>query len=115
MDEASNFENEPSLFEIGAHLDDAAPVETVRYIGPKSKVELNAIGIHTVGDLKRVGVIDAYLAIRNSGFPATINFVWAMFAGLLGVDFHRIPLEFKAAVRAELDATEKRTLAGTES
>ena len=98
---------ELNLFEIGAHLDDAAPVESVRYIGPKSKVELNAIGILTVGDLKRIGVIDAYLTIKRKGYPASINFVWAMFAGLLGVDFHRIPLEFKAAVRAELEAANK--------
>jgi DNA transformation protein and related proteins len=97
-----------NLFEIGAHLDDSAPVESVRYIGPKSKIELNAIGIITVGDLKRVGVIDAYLTIKNTGLPVSINFVWAMFAGLLGVDFNRVPPEFKAAVRAELKAAADR-------
>ncbi|MBL4839005.1 MAG: TfoX/Sxy family DNA transformation protein [Kordiimonadaceae bacterium] len=96
-------ETDIDIAEIGAHLDDAALVETVRYIGPKSKIELNAIGIITVGDLKRVGVIDAYLTIKGTGYPVTINFVWAMFAGLLGVDFHLVPPEFKEAVRAQLD------------
>jgi DNA transformation protein len=95
-----------NLFEIGAQLNDADPVESVRYIGPKSKVELNAIGIITVGDLKRTGVIEAYLTIKAKGYPVTINFVWAMFAGLLGLDFHRIPAEFKAAVRAQLEAAD---------
>lgn len=92
------------FMEIGAGLDDAAPVESVRYVGPKSKQELNAIGIKTVGDLKRVGVIDAYLAVKATGYPVNINFVWAMYAGLLGVDFDKIPAEFKAAVRKELAA-----------
>ena len=93
--------------EIGAHLDDDAVVESVRYIGPKSKIELNAIGIITVGDLKRVGVIDAYLTIKSTGYPVTINFIWAMFAGMLGVDFHLVPLEFKDAVKAQLKAADE--------
>lgn len=97
-----------NILEIGAHLDDSAPVESVRYIGSKSKTELNAIGIATVGDLKRIGVIDAYLIIKNKGLPVTFNFIWAMFAGLVGVDFHRIPTEFKAAVRAELERVSKQ-------
>lgn len=99
-------EDAVDFLEIGAHLDEDAPVESLRYIGPKSKAELNAIEIITVGDLKRIGVIDAYLIIKNKGFPVSINFVWAMFAGLMGMDFHRIPQEFKAAVRAELEAAE---------
>ncbi len=39
--------------QIGGHLDDNAQVESVRYLGPKSKDILNAIDIYTVGDLKR--------------------------------------------------------------
>lgn len=112
MNDSQKFDDSFDLFEIGAHLDDARPVESVRYIGAKSKVALNDIGILTVGDLKRIGVIDAYLAMISGGVPANINFVWAMFAGLLGVDFHGIPLEFKAAVRAELGAIETKDRAG---
>ncbi|NVJ97921.1 MAG: TfoX/Sxy family DNA transformation protein [Alphaproteobacteria bacterium] len=89
-------------FQIGNHLDDALPVEAVRYLGPKSKDTLNAIGIHTVGELKNAGVIDTYLRIKQAGFPASLNFVWAMYAGLMGVDFHRVPSEFKEAVKAEI-------------
>jgi len=108
MVQPTEFDDELNLFEIGAHLDDASPVESVRYIGPKSKVALNDIGIFTVGDLKRIGVIDAYLQIKNTGLGSNINFVWAMFAGLLGLDFHRIPPEFKAAVRAQLEEAKQQ-------
>lgn len=92
------------FMEIGAGLDDTLPVESIRYLGPKSKRELNAIGIKTVGDLKSIGVIDAYLMVKARGWTVNINFVWAMYAGLLGVDFDKIPAEFKEAVRKELAA-----------
>lgn len=89
-------------FQIGSHLADDAPVESVRYLGPKSKDTLNALGIMTVGDLKREGVIDTFLKIKRAGFPASLNFVWAMYAGLMNIDFHRVPPEFKDAVKAEI-------------
>lgn len=87
---------------LGAHLDMDAPVETVRYLGPKSKHELNTLNIQTVGDLVNYGVIDAYLAVKAAGYPVTLNFLWAMFAGLMDVDFHTLPKDFKEAVKTEL-------------
>lgn len=95
---------ELNFLEIGAHLDDDAPIESVRYLGPKSKAELNAVQIFTVGDLKKKGAIDAYLEVKDRGFPVSLNFLWAMFAGLMGVDFHKIPPEFKDAVKAQLES-----------
>lgn len=93
---------DPSL--LGAHLDADAPVETIRYLGAKSKRELNAINIRTVGELVNYGVVDAFIAVRQVGHPVTLNFLWAMFAGLMDVDIHTLPREFKDAVCAELES-----------
>lgn len=87
---------------LGAHLDADDPVEAIRYLGEKSKRELNAINIRTVGELVNYGVIDAYMAVKARGCPVTLNFLWAMFAGLMDVDFHALPREFKDAVKSEL-------------
>ena len=92
--------NDP--FSLGAHLKPDAPVESIRYLGPKSKRELNALNIMTVADLVNYGVIDAFLAVRAAGHPVTLNFLWAMFAGLMNVDFHAVPRELKEAVKKEL-------------
>ncbi len=89
-------------FILGAHLDTSAPVESIRYLGPKSKHELNAINIQTVGDLVNYGVVDAYLAVKAEGCPVTLNFLWAMFAGLMDVDFQALPPDFKRAVKKQL-------------
>lgn len=89
-------------FQVGSHLDDDAPVESIRYLAGKSKAVLNAVDIHTVGDLKRTGVVDTYLRIKAAGFPASLNFVWAMYAGLMGSDINCLPPEFKDSVKAEI-------------
>jgi len=101
----STSDDDVHLMHIGAHLDDAASVDSLRYMGPTSKTQLNAIGIMTVGDLKKLGVIDAYLAVQATGYPVNLNFVWAMFAGLMGIEFGKIPAEFKEAVKTELKVT----------
>jgi len=98
-----------NYLEIGAHLKDAAAIETVRYIGQMSKTALNAIGVFTVGDLKAMGIIDAYLRVKQQNYSVSINFIWAMFAGFLGVDFHKILPEFKEAARKELQTTPGET------
>ena len=87
---------------LGAHLNKDAPVDTIRYLGPKSRRELNALNIQTVGDLVNYGVIDAYLDVKAAGCPVTLNFLWAMFAGLMDLDFHALPTDFKDAVKREL-------------
>ena len=46
--------------------------------------------------------IDAYLEMKSRGFAVSKNFLWAMYAGLLGVDFHKIPPEFKDVVNKQL-------------
>lgn len=92
---------DPSKF--GTHLGTDAPVDAIRYLGAKSKRELNAINIRTVGDLVNYGVVDAFIAVRQTGHPVTLNFLWAMFAGLMDMDIHALPREFKDAVCAQLD------------
>jgi hypothetical protein len=94
-------------FQIGSHLADDAPVESIRYLAGKSKAVLNALDIHTVGDLKRAGVVDTYLRIKAAGFPASLNFVWAMYAGLMDTDINRLPPEFKDAVKAEIGSAQR--------
>lgn len=92
---------------LGAHLNPDDPVDSVRYLGPKSKRELNELNIMTVADLVNYGVIDAFLAVKAAGHPVTLNFLWAMFAGLMDLDFHKIPKEFKGAVKSELKSDGK--------
>lgn len=97
--------------DLGAHLDNKEAVEIIRYLGIKSRDQLNKVGIFTVGDLKQEGAIEVYLRLKQAGFPVTLNFLWAMFAGLMDVDLHKLPIEFKEAVKKELDsATQKNTI-----
>ena len=97
------------MMSVGESVPDDTPVEAIRYLGPSSKNQLGAIGITTAGELKRMGVIDAYLTMKHAGMRVSLNFVWAMYAGLMGWDFGAIPPEFKQAVRREIDLALKES------
>lgn len=90
------------VFQIGAAIDDATLVEDLRSIGPKSKKQLNAIGIFTAGDLKREGVLDTYYTLLSVGVKPNLNYVWAMMSALLDVEFSRVPQDLKDAIRKEM-------------
>jgi len=40
-----NGTDDTNILEIGAHLDNSAPIESVRCVGPKPKVELKATAL----------------------------------------------------------------------
>lgn len=51
-------------------------------IGPKSESWLRAVGIETLQDLERIGPVLAYVMVRDAGFPASLNLLYALEAGL---------------------------------
>ena len=54
------------LADSSGSLDDRYPrIEELRGLGPRSQAMLAAIGIHDRADLERVGVLDAYIQVRD--------------------------------------------------
>ena len=78
-----------------------AKLSSLRNIGKRSEEWLYEVGIHTVNDLRQVGVIEAYQRLK-AAFPDIINLnaLYAMEAGLLDIDWHALPDERKAELRA---------------
>ena len=101
--------DEQGIIRIGEGRDDRLPVESLRCLGPKMKEHLNAIGIVSVGDLKEMGVMDAYLALIKTRIKPNPSYAWALFAALLDVEFHQVPPELKDAFRAELSRIHEKT------
>lgn len=65
----------------------AAPIESLRNLGPKSGQWLRAVGIHTIADLQRIGPVVAYRIMKQRQPSTSLNLLWAMAAGLEEMDW----------------------------
>jgi len=78
-------------------------VGQVKNIGPKTAEKLAMVGITTVDDLHEVGAIEAYCRLRRLN-PAFISLVglYAMQAGLMGIDWRDLPGQIKTDLKEKL-------------
>ncbi|MCA3823781.1 MAG: TfoX/Sxy family protein, partial [Burkholderia sp.] len=54
----------------------------LRNLGPQSERQLAAAGIHSAEDLRRIGALEAYLALRRAGIGRSLNLLWALVGAL---------------------------------
>jgi DNA transformation protein and related proteins len=78
------------------------PIENLPNIGPTSVAWLRAIGVHTIRDLERFGPVAAYRAVQRQQPQATLNLLWALAAGLIGVDWRSLSEAEKARLLAQV-------------
>jgi DNA transformation protein len=79
------------------------PVTMLRNLGPASAVMLAEVGIHTIGELRAIGAVKAYVrvrAVRTRG--ASVNLLWSMAAGLDGRGWQEVSAEEKESLLAEV-------------
>lgn len=61
---------------------DDRPIEELKNLGPKSAAALRAIGITTVGALRTIGPVEAFVMLRQHGRNVNRVMLWAMAMGL---------------------------------
>jgi DNA transformation protein and related proteins len=82
---------------------DNLPVTMLRNLGPRSAIMLAEVGIRTIGELRAIGAVKAYVrvrAVRSRG--ASVNLLWSMAAGLNGQGWQEISAAEKASLLAEV-------------
>jgi DNA transformation protein len=82
----------------------AKRLSDLRNLGPKSEALLPAIGIHTPEDLAARGAVDAFIALKQSGVPISLNALWAMEGALTGRDWREVIRTDKLRLLLELEA-----------
>ncbi len=75
----------------------------MRNIGPKSAKLLQRIGIRSVRDLLAVGVVPAFLMVRQAGARPTLNLLWALEGAAAELDWRAIPEKRKRELILELE------------
>lgn len=68
---------------------------TLPNLGPASTRWLEAVGICTLEDLRKVGVVNAYNLVRAQGYNATLNLVWALQGALTNTPWNALPESIK--------------------
>lgn len=80
------------------------PIENLRNVGAASASWLRAAGVGTIGELRRVGPVAAYLRVQRVERRAGLNLLWALVAGLDDRDWRELSEEEKRRLLAEMNA-----------
>ncbi len=81
----------------------SAQLEDLPNIGPKVAAALAAVGIADADALRRIGAVEAYRCMRQHSRHWNLMCLYALQAGLLGMDVFAMPEELKARLRQELE------------
>ena len=77
----------------------------LRNIGPASSRWLASVGIETLDDLERVGVVEAYRRVKEvEPAKASLNLLWSLQGALMDMHWTNVPDEIKQSLRGELDS-----------
>ena len=74
-------------------------------VGPKTSLWLNEVGIHTLDDIRNLGVIEVYRRLRDR-YPdkVTLNALWGLEGAVTNTPWNRIPDEVKQDLLNQLNA-----------
>lgn len=72
-------------------------------LGPASERMLHAAGIRTPGDLRALGAVPAFLAVRRAGQKPSLNLLWALEGALSGRDWKAVAQHERTALLMQLD------------
>jgi TfoX/Sxy family transcriptional regulator of competence genes len=78
-------------------------LQHLKNLGKTSAQWLHAVGIHSANDLRRLGAVDAYRAVRARGFRASKVLLYAIEGALLDVHWNDLPPGLKARLNGQLE------------
>lgn len=78
-------------------------IQTLKNLGKTSAQWLHASGIHTVEDLRQLGAVKAYLAVKTRGFGASRVLLYAIDGALHDTHWQGLPEARKAELNKQLD------------
>ncbi len=76
---------------------------TLRNLGKTSAQWLHASGIHTAEDLRRLGSVSSYRAVKARGFGASRVLLYAIEGALRDMPWQTLPTPLKEELNRHLD------------
>jgi TfoX/Sxy family transcriptional regulator of competence genes len=84
-------------------------LQHLKNLGKTSSQWLHAVGIHSPSDLRRMGSVGAYQAVRKRGFRATKVLLYAIEAALMDIHWIDLPIDRKTDLNHQLNGTSRQT------
>jgi len=74
----------------------------MKNLGPKSTEWLASIGVHSLDDIAKIGVVETYKRVK-AAYPekVTLNMLWGLQAALLDIPWNELPPDIKDQLRKE--------------
>jgi len=75
----------------------------MRNIGPKSSEWLASVGIHTLEDVAKLGVVETYLRVK-AAYPekVSLNMLYGLQAALLDIPWSELPQDIKNELKRQV-------------
>jgi DNA transformation protein len=75
----------------------------VKNLGPKSSEWLASVGVHSLDDVAKLGVVETYKRVK-AAYPekVTLNMLWGLQAALLGIRWDELPSDIKQELRRQV-------------
>lgn len=76
----------------------------MKNLGPKSSEWLASVGVHTLEDVARLGVVETYKRVK-AAYPekVTLNMLWGLQAALLGIPWNELPPDIKEELKRQVE------------
>jgi DNA transformation protein and related proteins len=74
----------------------------MKNLGPKSKEWLASIGVYSLEDVVKLGVVETYKRVKGA-YPenVTLNMLWGLQAALFDIPWNQLPADIKDQLRKE--------------
>lgn len=89
-------------------------LQRMKNLGKTSVQWLHASGIHNATDLRRLGAIQAYLAVKARGFRISRTLLYAIEGALLDRHWCDLSLEQKASLNQQLKSRARKPFGSLE-
>lgn len=78
-------------------------IASLKNLGPKSAERLCAVGITTEDRLREVGVVDAYILVKQQ-FPndTSLNLLWALQGAIMDIHWLHVPDDIKTELLSQI-------------
>ena len=90
-------------------VDDDMPIASVLNLGPKSAEWLEAVEIKSLGDLKKLGAVEAYWKVKQAGYNVSLNLLYAWEGAISDTHWNKLSHDDRHRLMIELDARVEQT------